>query len=63
MGYFYIVWFAVCYACSMALEAINNGWLADYGESKTKVVKSICKGIMLLSFVTVIILTVFTEIL
>ena len=63
MGFFYISWFFVCFACSMALEAINNGWLVNYGEKKVKLVKNICKGFMILSLVVAIIFTIITEIL
>ena len=62
MVYFCILWCALCYACSMVLEALNKGWLAEYGERKVNFVRNICKGFMLGTFVAVIILTIVFEI-
>lgn len=61
MEIYYIVLFAACFTSSMALEAINEGLISSYGEKKEKLAKNICRGIIILSFIAVIIFTIISK--
>lgn len=61
MALYYIAWFCVCFGCSMILEAINNGMLISNDVKKLKLIKSGCKGVMLLSLMAVVIFSIVTR--
>lgn len=62
MVYFCILWCALCYACAMVLEAVNKGWLAEYGERKVNLVRNFSKGFLLGGLIGFIIVAVIFEI-
>ena len=53
MVYLYLAWFMLCYLSVLGREALNNGWLIKYGEGKRQLVRKICSGFFIFSFVGV----------
>ena len=58
MAYFYIIWMALCYSCSLAIEATYKGWLFEKGENTVKFVQKFCKWFILVSLLVCVALTI-----